>query len=193
MSLPPQPTIFDFVPSTSTSAHRQPAFRNSGTSAWNNHPTNDYYLSNQFQNQIDSLTNFRRSDSNTDLLSDLPDVPSNSPSAEKSSRSPHMDLAAAAIGSGGNVLSSLVSGGFNLGSSFVHSSAQRDIATQKLGFANKQLDWQKQQWDTEWKTARDLGLSHPSQVGNPLSGGFYSLQGRTFAPSSRSTTRNIWN
>lgn len=186
MNVPPQPTIFDFIPSTSTNAQRQPAFNR--RTGWNNLPTttaDDSHLRTS-TNRINPINS--RSDTTTNLLSDLPDVPSSSANSKRME-----SLIAGAVGTGGNVLSSLVSGGFNLGSSFVHSSAQRDIANNKLEFANKQLDWDKQQWNTEWKTARSLGLSHPGQLANPLSGGFYSLQGRTFAPSSRSSARNVWN
>lgn len=106
-----------------------------------------------------------------------------------SSSSPSMSgssLGAAGISAAGQASSSAIGGLFNLGSSLINAHNADAIN-------RRTLDWQKEKWNQSWQAARDLGLNNPSQLSNPLNGGFYSLQGRTFAPSSRSDQHNIWN
>lgn len=52
----------------------------------------------------------------------------------------------------GDIGSSLVGGAFSLAQT------------------NANIDWQKQQWQKNWDTAREMGLYSPDQIGNAVSG-----------------------
>jgi len=101
--------------------------------------------------------------------------------------------AGAAVQAASGTGSSLISGVFNLGSSLIDAHNKDAINKRNIDFQQQQLDFAKQRWNTEYTTARSMGLVHPSQIANPLAGGFYHLQGRSFTPSSRSDLSNIWN
>lgn len=119
------------------------------------------------------------------------------PNPAQPSQPSHKPMEAAAVGAAGQAASGIgsswISGGFGLANTLIDAHNKDAINRRNIDFQTSQLDFAKQRWNTEYSTARSLGLASPVQIANPLAGGFYHLQGRSFTPSSRSDLSNIWN
>lgn len=82
---------------------------------------------------------------------------------------------------GGMIGSAAVNGLFNIGTTAMNNSAQRDIARlnndtsryiadKQYTLGNDNLKFQVRQYDQDWSAARDLGLYHPSQMSTLYAG-----------------------
>lgn len=138
-----------------------------------------------FQNDNESILN-----QPTQFANQLP-----SNNIPKAGNTGGMELAAAAVGAGGNVISSLVSGGFQYGSalqaarasenntklitktSYDIANMQNTIQEGQLKLQNSQLGLQREAWQRDWDSARNVGLANPSQFGSLGSSNFAFSRG----------------
>lgn len=76
----------------------------------------------------------------------------NNQSSSLADASVNFNPLSAGIRAAGDVGSALINGAFGLASQ------------------DKNIDWQKQQWNREWDSAKAMGLYSPSQISNAMSG-----------------------
>jgi len=93
----------------------------------------------------------------------------------------------------GSVVGSVVGGLFGLGQQAMENRNQWRINEANLAYKREELGFQKEMWNKEYSTARQMGLSHPSQIANPSGGGYGSLIGNQLTMVPRSPFPNVFN